>query len=53
MWTKISAYAQNIWGNMGYDVNEQEILIVQMLNFKDKQGTYATPFAKKCVTPRT
>ncbi|CAB4480722.1 unnamed protein product [Rhizophagus irregularis] len=37
MWTKISAYAQDIWKNMGYDINDQEILIAQMLNFKDKQ----------------
>ncbi|CAB4496285.1 unnamed protein product [Rhizophagus irregularis] len=36
MWTKISAYAQDIWKNMGYDINDQEILIAQMLNFKDK-----------------
>ncbi|PKB94031.1 hypothetical protein RhiirA5_439727 [Rhizophagus irregularis] len=53
MWTKISAYAQDIWKNMGYDINDQEILIAQMLNFKDKQGTYAVPFVKKCVMPRT
>jgi hypothetical protein len=53
MWTKISAYAQDIWKNMGYDINDQEILIAQMLNFKDKQGTYAVPFVKKRVTPRT
>ncbi|RGB40907.1 hypothetical protein C1646_752786 [Rhizophagus diaphanus] len=37
MWTKILAYAQDIWKNMGYDINDQEILIAQMLNFKDKQ----------------
>jgi hypothetical protein len=53
MWTKISAYAQDIWRNMGYNVNDQEILITQMLNFKDKQGTYATPFVSNHVTPRT
>jgi hypothetical protein len=35
---------QDIWRNIGYNVNDQEILIAQMLNFKDKQGTYATPF---------
>ncbi|CAB4480995.1 unnamed protein product [Rhizophagus irregularis] len=38
---------------MGYDINDQEILIAQMLNFKDKQGTYAVPFVKKRVMPRT
>jgi hypothetical protein len=38
---------------MGYNVNDQEILIAQMLNFKDKQGTYATPFVSNHVTPRT
>ncbi|CAB5330477.1 unnamed protein product [Rhizophagus irregularis] len=53
MWTKISAYVQDIWKNMGYDINDQEILIAQMLNFKDKQSTYAVLFVKKCVTPRT
>ncbi|RGB31974.1 hypothetical protein C1646_670503 [Rhizophagus diaphanus] len=54
MWTKISNYAQNIWKNMGYSVVDQEILVAQMLNFKEKQGTYATPFTKTYrITPRT
>jgi hypothetical protein len=38
---------------MGYNVNDQEIFIAQMLNFKDKQGTYATPFVSNHVMPRT
>ena len=50
MWTKISVYAQDIWKNMGYNINDQEILVAQMLNFKDKQGTYA---AQNCVKSRT
>ena len=53
MWTKISEYAQNLWENMGYNIDEQEILVAQMLNFKAKEGTYATPFVKNRVTPRT
>ena len=53
MWTKISVYAQDIWKNMGYNINDQKILVAQMLNFKDKQGTYATPFAQNRVKPRT
>ncbi|RGB28921.1 hypothetical protein C1646_672871 [Rhizophagus diaphanus] len=38
---------------MGYDINDQKILIAQMLNFKDKQDTYTVPFVKKHVMPRT
>ncbi|CAB5091095.1 unnamed protein product [Rhizophagus irregularis] len=38
MWTKISEYAQNLWENMGYNIDDQEILITQMLNFKAKQA---------------
>ena len=53
MWTKISEYAQNLWENMGHNIDEQEILVAQMLNFKAKEGTYATPFVKNRVTPRT
>ena len=54
MWTKISNYAQNIWKNMGYSAEDQEILVAQMLNFKEKQGTYATPFTRTYrITPRT
>lgn len=54
MWSKISDYAQNIWKNMGYTADEQEILVAQMLNFKEKQGVYTTPFAKNYrITPRT
>jgi hypothetical protein len=46
MWTKILEYAQNLWENMGYNIDEQEILVAQMLNFKAKEGTYAMPFVK-------
>lgn len=53
MWTKISEYAQKLWENMGYNINDQEILITQMLNFKAKQGTYSTAFVKNRVTPCT
>jgi hypothetical protein len=52
MWTKISEYAQNLWENMGYNIDEQKILVAQMLNFKTKEGTYAMPFVKNRVTPR-
>ncbi|CAB4438572.1 unnamed protein product [Rhizophagus irregularis] len=39
---------------MGYSVEDQEILVAQMLNFKEKQGTYATPFTKTYrITPHT
>ncbi|CAB4401245.1 unnamed protein product [Rhizophagus irregularis] len=40
MWTKISEYAQKLWENMGYNIDDQEILITQMLNFKAKQAEY-------------
>lgn len=53
MWTKISDYAQKLWEDMGYNIDEQEILVAQMLNFKAKEGTYATPFSKNRITPRT
>lgn|SRR5579883_1902952 len=53
MWTKISEYAQKLWENMGYNIDDQEILITQMLNFKAKQGTYSTAFVKNRVTPCT
>ena len=53
MWMKISEYAQNLWENMGYNIDEQEILVAQMLNFKAKEGTYATPFVKNQVTSHT
>src|SRR5437868_4296067 len=53
MWIKISVYAQDIWKNMRYNINDQEILVAQMLNFKDKQDTYTTPFAQNRVKPRT
>ncbi|RGB42104.1 hypothetical protein C1646_662445 [Rhizophagus diaphanus] len=42
IWTKISEYVQKLWENMGYNIDDQEILITQMLNFKAKQGTYST-----------
>ncbi|PKK61768.1 hypothetical protein RhiirC2_791313 [Rhizophagus irregularis] len=44
MWMKISNYAQSIWKNMGYSVEDQEILVAQMLNFKEKQDM--PPFVK-------
>ncbi|CAB4487162.1 unnamed protein product [Rhizophagus irregularis] len=38
MWTKISEYVQKLWENMGYNIDDQKILITQMLNFKAKQA---------------
>jgi hypothetical protein len=53
MWTKISNYAQKLWEVMGHNIKERVILVAQMLNFKEKQGTYATAFVKNRVTSRT
>ncbi|UZN99992.1 uncharacterized protein OCT59_001248 [Rhizophagus irregularis] len=53
MWTKISEYVQKLWENMGYNIDDQKILITQMLNFKAKQGTYSIAFVKNWVTPCT
>ena len=37
MWTKISNYAQKLWEDMGHNIEEQEILVAQMLNFKESK----------------